>query len=85
MPEPYFQASSSYEASSSARCAPRRHGGGIVRTALLWGAIAVAVMVSFSLAVAVVGFAFHVIGLLFEAALVTAVVAFVWRVVAPRR
>ena len=74
-----------YQPSSSTYCAPRRHGRGIVRTAILWTAIAVAVMVGFGFAITALGFVFHLIGILFEAALVTAVVAFVWRTFAHRR
>lgn len=69
---------------SPTRSCTRRHSHGIVRTAFIWTAIAVAVMVGFGLVITALGFVFHLIGLLFEAAVVTAVVAFVWRTVTHR-
>ncbi|HMC38035.1 MAG TPA: hypothetical protein VKI19_00135 [Acidimicrobiales bacterium] len=57
------------------RCRPR----GIIRTALMWAAIAVLAMVAFSVVAWAFGLVFHLAVLLLKIALVTAVVAFVWR------
>ena len=68
-------------------CGPfpgRRHGSGIVRTVLMWTAIAVLVMCVFGVATWAFGLIFGLFALLLKIALVTAVVAFVWRRVARR-
>lgn len=52
---------------------------GILRTALVWATIAVIAMVAFGLVAWVLGVVFHLALLLVKIALVTAVVALVWR------
>ncbi len=64
-----------------ARC----HGHGIVRTALMWTAIAVAAMLAFGAVTWAFGLVFHLAALLLRRAIVTAVIAFVWRRVTRRR
>ena len=61
-----------------------RPGHGIVRTAVKWGAIAVLVMLAFGAVTWAFGLVFSLIALIFKVALVTAVVAFVWRRVTRR-
>ena len=61
-----------------------RHGRGIVRTVLMWTAIALGIMFAFGVVTWAFGLIFGLIALLFKIALVTAVVAFVWRRVARR-
>jgi hypothetical protein len=56
----------------------------IVRTALVWGAIAIVAMMVFGTGIWAIGLIFHLIGLLFQIALITAVAAFVWRWVTRR-
>ena len=51
----------------------------ILRTILMWVGIAFIVMLALGTAGWVFGLAFHLVGLLVRIALVTAVVAFVWR------
>lgn len=63
----------------------RERGHGIMRTVLVWVAIAVAVMLAFSTAMWALGVVWSIIALLFKIALVTAVVAFVWRRISRRR
>lgn len=63
-----------------ARC----HGPGIVRTALMWTAIAVAAMLAFGAVIWAFGLVFHLAALLLRVAIVTAVIAFVWRRVTRR-
>jgi len=60
---------------------PNRPGPGyrFLRTVLMWAAVAVVAMVALGAVAALFGLAFHLIGLLVKIALVTAVVAFVWR------
>ena len=68
-------------------CGPgpgRRHGRGIVRTVLMWTAIAVRVMLAFGTVTWAFGLLFSLAALILKVALVTAVVAFVWRRVARR-
>ena len=68
-------------------CGPfmgRRHGYGIVRTVLMWTAIAVLIMLAFGTVTWAFGLIFGLFALLLKIALVTAVVAFVWRRVARR-
>jgi hypothetical protein len=72
MSDPIFQPSSSYRTQ-------RHHGRGIVRTALIWTAVAVVAMIAFGTFAWAVGLVFHLIGFLIKVALVTAVVAVVWR------
>lgn len=62
----------------------RGRGHGIVRTVLLWTAIAVAAMLAFGTITWAFGLLFHLAALLLRIALVTAVVAFVWRRVTRR-
>jgi hypothetical protein len=62
------------------RCRPR----GIVRTALMWAAIAVLAMLAFGTVIWAFGLVFHLAALLLKIALVTAVVAFIWRRVTRR-
>jgi hypothetical protein len=62
----------------------RCHGRGVVLTALKWGAIAVLALLAFGAVTWAFGLVFSLIGLIFKVALVTAVVAFVWRRVARR-
>jgi hypothetical protein len=57
---------------------PRHQGHGIVRTALMWAAIAVLAMLAFGAVTWAFGMVFHLVALLFKVALVTALVAFVW-------
>lgn len=68
-------------------CGPmsgRHHGRGIVRTVLMWTAIAFLVMFAFGAVTWAFGLLFGLFALLLKIALVTAVVAFVWRRVARR-
>lgn len=62
----------------------RCHGRGIVRTVLFWTAVAVLAMFAFGVVTWAFGLVFHLLGLLVRIALVTAVVAFVWRRVTRR-
>ena len=55
----------------------RRHG--IVRTAAMWVLIALAVILAFGTVTWALGVAVHLAAFLLKVALVTAVVAFVWR------
>ena len=71
------------QAYGPARC--HRHGHGIVRTALMWTAIAVAAMLAFGTVTWAFGLVFHRAALLLRIAIVTAVIAFVWRRVTRRR
>ena len=57
----------------------RRHGCGIMRTALMWAAIAVVAMVAFGAVSWAFGVVFTLLALLLKIAIVTAVIAFVWR------
>ena len=61
-----------------------RHGRGIVRTVLMWTAIAVLVMCAFGVVTWAFGLLFSLFALILKIALVTAVVAFVWRRVTRR-
>ena len=56
-----------------------RHGRGILRTALMWTAIALLAVFAFGTVMWALGLVFHLAGLLLRIALITAVVAFVWR------
>ena len=62
---------------------PRPHG--ILRTVLIWAAVAVAAILLFGTAVWAVGLLFHLAELLLKVALVTAVVALVWRRITRRQ
>ena len=61
----------------------RRHG--IVRTAAMWVLIALAVILAFGTVAWALGLVFHLAVFLLKIALVTAVVAFVWRRIVRRR
>ena len=61
-----------------------RHGRGVVRTVLMWTAIAVLVMCAFGVVTWAFGLLFGLFALILKIAIVTAVVAFVWRRVARR-
>jgi hypothetical protein len=58
---------------------PDRHGRGIVRTVIMWAAIAVLAMLALGVVAWVFGLVFHLAALLIKVALVTAMVALVWR------
>ena len=58
---------------------------GIFRTALMWAAIAVVVMLAFGAVTWAFGLIFGLLAFLFKVALVAFVVAFVWRRVMRRR
>ena len=75
---PFHQSDPPYQAY---RTGPGRCGGGyrFLRTVLMWTAIAVVAMLALGTAAWVFGLVFHLLGLLVRVALVTAVVAFVWR------
>ncbi|HWE54956.1 MAG TPA: hypothetical protein VG435_05560 [Acidimicrobiales bacterium] len=62
-----------------------RGGRGIIRTVAIWVAIAVLAMIAFSTAMWALGVVWSIVALLFKIALVTAVVAFVWRRITRRR
>ncbi len=62
----------------------RCRGRGIVRTVLFWTAVAVLAMIAFGVVTWAFGLVFHLIALLVRIAIVTAVVAFVWRWVTRR-
>lgn len=62
-----------------------RPGRGIVRTALLWAAIAFGVFIAFGLVAWAFGLVLHLFVLLLKVALVTALVAVVWRRITGRR
>jgi hypothetical protein len=61
-----------------------RPGRGVVRTALMWAALALVVFLAFGTAMWALGLVFHLLGLLLRIALITAVVALVWRRVTRR-
>lgn len=61
-----------------------RHGRGIVRTVLMWTAIVVIAMLAFGAVTWVFGLVFSLAAFILKVALVTAVVAFVWRRVTRR-
>lgn len=63
---------------------PNRHCRGIVRTVLMWAAIVVLAMLAFGAVTWVFGVVFHLAALLLKIALVTAVIALVWRRVTRR-
>ena len=62
-----------------------RGGHGVFRTVAMWVGIAVVAMILFSSAMWALGLVFHIFGLLVRVALVTAVVALVWRRITRRR
>ncbi len=57
-------------------CGP---GRGMLRTVLMWTAVALLVVFAFGTVTWALGLVFHLAGLLLRIALITAVVAFVWR------
>jgi hypothetical protein len=63
----------------------RQHGYGIVHTVVKWTAIALIAMLALGTATWAFGLLFHLAALLLRVALVTAVVAFVWRRITRRR
>ncbi len=63
----------------------RRHGCGVLRTALVWAAIAVVAMMAFGAVTWAFGVVFTLLALLLKIALVTAVIAFIWRRIGRRR
>jgi hypothetical protein len=63
------------------RCGPRH---GVMRTALTWAAVAVIAMLAFGLVASAFGFLFGLAVLLIKIAVVTAVIAFVWRRISRR-
>ena len=63
---------------------PPRHRHGIIRTVVMWTAIAVVAMLAFGTVAWAFGLLFHLAALLLRVALVTAVVAFVWRRISRR-
>ena len=75
---PFHQSESPYHSydSGPGPCGP---GYRFLRTILMWVAVAVIVVLALGAVGWAVGIAFHLLGLLFRIALVTAVVAFVWR------
>ena len=82
---PFQQSYRPYEDSydyGTGRC---RRPNGILRMALMWAAIAVAATLLFGTAIWAFGLVFHLAALLLKIALVTAVVAFVWRRVTHRQ
>lgn len=75
---PFHQTDSPFHSYQDGRHRPGP-GYRFLRTVLMWAAVAVVAMLALGAAAAVFGIAFHLIGLLIRIALVTAVVAFVWR------
>lgn len=63
----------------------RGPGRSIVRTVIFWTVLAVGAMFLLGTAFWALGLIFHLVSLLFRVALITAVVAFVWRAVTRRR
>jgi uncharacterized membrane protein len=62
-----------------------RHRHGIVRTALMWAGIAVLAMLVLGAVTSIFGLVFGLAVLLIKIAIVTALVAFVWRRITRRR
>lgn len=78
MPQPTYPSSSAYPPSRHHRSHP------ILRLGMLWAGVAIVAMVAFGVFAWAVGLVFHLIGLLFEVAIITAVAAVVWRVLTHR-
>lgn len=62
-----------------------RPGGSVFRTVAMWTALAIGVFILFGVLAWAFGLVVGLIGFLIKVAIVTAVVAFVWRRVAHRR
>ena len=86
MYETPFQQSDHYQAypPRPGRGGPAGFGYRFLRTVLMWVGVAIIAMLALGTLGWAFGLAFHLLGLLFRIALVTAVIAFVWRRITSR-